>query len=163
VPREAADVKALRYLSSARLIVTKVDGRTIEPLCRGDSGVVYSLGWDVPSRWWCSCPSSARRVQSHDRAPACPAGAGIGRAVLRPSVDAPACASMQDAFAEGLPTSLQTRHRLFSGGPPSTISGERRSSMLPSRDAATSEPCSWSRSNVLACGRRNRDGRVTGM
>jgi hypothetical protein len=57
MPREAADVKALRYLSSARLIVTKVDGRAIEAVCRGDSGVVYTLGWEAIPKWWCSCPA----------------------------------------------------------------------------------------------------------
>jgi uncharacterized Zn finger protein len=56
--RESADAKAARYLREGRLLVTRVDGDSVEAECRG-SGEVYALGHDParPGGWWCSCPA----------------------------------------------------------------------------------------------------------
>lgn len=65
--RENAKDKGLRLLTSGRLRVLKVDGRTIVAECRGDSGAVYSLGHD-PTRaphWRCICPATAACSHLH--------------------------------------------------------------------------------------------------
>lgn len=57
--RETVDEKARRLLIEGRLIVRTVGGPNglIVAECRGDSGDVYSLGWDpVKSEWRCTCP-----------------------------------------------------------------------------------------------------------
>jgi uncharacterized Zn finger protein len=62
LPREDATEKAHRLLTEGRLIVRQV-GNTGKPgrivaECRGDSGDIYSLGYD-PSKqeWRCGCPN----------------------------------------------------------------------------------------------------------
>jgi uncharacterized Zn finger protein len=50
-----------RYLTEGRLTITKVDGDQIAATCKGDSGSIYTLGFD-PSRadWYCDCPARGR-------------------------------------------------------------------------------------------------------
>ena len=60
--REPKQMKAIRLLVQGRLRVLRVDSEFIAAECRGDSGVVYSLGWR-DQRWTCSCP--ARTDCSH--------------------------------------------------------------------------------------------------
>lgn len=59
MPREPADAKAARYLAEGRLIVSRVDHRTIDATCRGD-GRVYRLGRDARRGWHCDCPCTTR-------------------------------------------------------------------------------------------------------
>jgi hypothetical protein len=58
MPRENPEAKARRYLGEGRLIVTRVDHRTIEATCRGD-GHTYRLGRDHCG-WHCTCPAKTR-------------------------------------------------------------------------------------------------------
>lgn len=58
MPREDARIKAARYVCEGRLIVTRVDKRTVEATCRGD-GRVYHLGRTARG-WHCDCPSPGR-------------------------------------------------------------------------------------------------------
>ena len=58
--REAAATKARRLLTEGRLEVTYIDHDDsfglIVAKCRGDSGEVYSLGWDpTKEEWRCTC------------------------------------------------------------------------------------------------------------
>jgi uncharacterized Zn finger protein len=65
VPRESAAVKGRRLLAEGRLAVL-VAGDPARPglivaECKGDSGAVYSLGYDPRSdRWGCTCPALGR-------------------------------------------------------------------------------------------------------
>ena len=64
--RESARLKGLRLLLDGRLTVRHVQGEIVRAECKGDSGVLYSLG-HFPSRGWeCTCP--ARTTCSHLRA-----------------------------------------------------------------------------------------------
>lgn len=66
MPRENAQEKGKRLLAEGRLIVTKVTGHAHEraaivAICRGDSGEVYSLGYDVEhEEWRCQCPARGK-------------------------------------------------------------------------------------------------------
>lgn len=62
MPREDATQKAHRLLIEGRMIVRRVGDPTIPGLivaeCRGDSGDVYSLGYDPKkNEWRCGCPN----------------------------------------------------------------------------------------------------------
>ncbi len=61
---ERADVKARRLLGEGRLIVRRVgspDGLIVAE-CRGDSGQIYSLGFDHrTSEWRCTCDARSAR------------------------------------------------------------------------------------------------------
>ena len=62
---ESADVKARRLLSEARLVVRVVGDTSRAGLivaeCRGDSGEIYTLGYDPRKQEWrCSCPAHGR-------------------------------------------------------------------------------------------------------
>jgi uncharacterized Zn finger protein len=61
---EDAAAKGRRLLTDGRLLVERVEGDLIVARCRGDSGSIYTLGFD-PSRadWFCTC--AARRRCSH--------------------------------------------------------------------------------------------------
>lgn len=64
--RENRDAKGRRLLAEGRLKVERVDpvSRLIVASCRGDSGEVYSLGFDPRAgEWRCNCP--ARTKCSH--------------------------------------------------------------------------------------------------
>jgi uncharacterized Zn finger protein len=58
---ETADMKAHRLLTEGRLIVRTVGdpghpGRIVAE-CRGDSGMIYLLGYDPKkAEWRCTCP-----------------------------------------------------------------------------------------------------------
>lgn len=52
--REAAPIKATRYLAEGRLIVTAVANGKVTATARGD-GAIHRLGYD--GAWWCSCPA----------------------------------------------------------------------------------------------------------
>ena len=54
MPRETAHAKARRLLTEGRLNVRHVSERSAIALCRGDSALVYRLGFDRGS-WFCSC------------------------------------------------------------------------------------------------------------
>lgn len=57
---ESAWAKGMRLLASGRLIVQRVDpGGLIVATCRGDSGIVYNLGFDG-KEWRCTCPARGR-------------------------------------------------------------------------------------------------------
>ncbi len=56
--RENAEAKGKRYLVEGRLVLERVDARTIRATCRG-AGEVYRLGFDRTG-WWCSCPARTR-------------------------------------------------------------------------------------------------------
>lgn len=56
--------KAARLLLQGRLRVVKVDGDLVVAECRGDSGGVYSLGFDPKVRQW-RCTCEARTACSH--------------------------------------------------------------------------------------------------
>lgn len=58
--------KARRLLIDGRLIIGLVDGQYVVATCRGDSGDIYTLGYDPVRRWHCSCP--ARTTCSHLKA-----------------------------------------------------------------------------------------------
>lgn len=50
--------KAERLLIDGRLIVERVSDGWIVAHCRGDSGVVYALGYDpLKKEWRCQCPA----------------------------------------------------------------------------------------------------------
>jgi uncharacterized Zn finger protein len=59
MPRESAHDKGRRLLAEGRLRVTRVDGRMIHAVCRGDSAQVYQLGHDAGG-WTCTCPAMTR-------------------------------------------------------------------------------------------------------
>lgn len=62
MPPETADEKAHRLLHEGRLIVRTVGdpthpGRVVAE-CRGDSGMMYLLGYDAKkAEWRCTCPN----------------------------------------------------------------------------------------------------------
>ncbi len=61
MPREDAFAKGQRLLTEGRLVVRKVGDpgkpRLIVAECRGDSGSIYTLGWDPKKEEWrCTCP-----------------------------------------------------------------------------------------------------------
>jgi hypothetical protein len=62
VSRESAATKARRYLVEARLRLREVDedGGIVAGEVRGDSGVIYQIGY-ADGRWRCSCPSYGDR------------------------------------------------------------------------------------------------------
>jgi uncharacterized Zn finger protein len=62
VARENAAEKGRRLLSEGRLIVQRVEpSGLVVASCRGDSGAVYSLGFDpVATQWRCTCPALTR-------------------------------------------------------------------------------------------------------
>ncbi len=62
--RENVKDKGKRLLVSGRLRVVKVDGQLIVAECRGDSGAVYSLGYDPRMKQW-RCTCAARTACSH--------------------------------------------------------------------------------------------------
>jgi uncharacterized Zn finger protein len=57
--RENAAVKGRRYLTEGRLTVRVISPNAVEATCRGDSGVVYTVGFDA-GRDYCSCPAVGR-------------------------------------------------------------------------------------------------------
>ena len=61
--RESAETKGRRYLAEGRLLVTRVDGNTIQAACRCDGGI-YELGHD---------PRRGRRWRARASAPVQPA------------------------------------------------------------------------------------------
>jgi hypothetical protein len=67
--REAADVKARRYLVEARVRVRQADedDGAVMAEVRGDSGRIYAAGHDLERGWWCDCPAIGPRC-SHLRA-----------------------------------------------------------------------------------------------
>lgn len=65
--RETAGSKAVRLLASGRVVVTHVDGRTVEAVVRGDSGALYSVK-HLPGQWSCSCDHAPYGRCSHLRA-----------------------------------------------------------------------------------------------
>ena len=65
--RENASAKARRLLTEGRVIVTRVDGRHVDAIVRGDSGAVYSVR-HLPGHWSCSCTAAPYARCSHLRA-----------------------------------------------------------------------------------------------
>jgi hypothetical protein len=63
MPRETVEEKARRLLGEGRLHITQATaGEIIKATCRGDSGVVYHLGYDPELRHWgCTCPEQKGR------------------------------------------------------------------------------------------------------
>ena len=57
--REDAATKGRRLLAEGRLVVDAVIGDAVTATCRGDSGEVYKVGYEVGS-WYCSCPALTR-------------------------------------------------------------------------------------------------------
>jgi hypothetical protein len=57
--RENAATKARRLLAEGRLIVTRVDGRDVSAIVRGDSAGIYSVTHRSGS-WACDCPTLGR-------------------------------------------------------------------------------------------------------
>jgi uncharacterized Zn finger protein len=57
--RENAATKGRRYVTEGRLTVRAISPGTTEATCRGDSGVVYTLGFDA-RRDYCDCPARGR-------------------------------------------------------------------------------------------------------
>ena len=47
MPREDALTRGRRLVSEGRLIVSYVSGRSIAAVCRGDSGSIHCLGWEM--------------------------------------------------------------------------------------------------------------------
>lgn len=67
MPREDAAAKARRLLGEGRLNVRRADSGGIVADCRGDSGAVYRVTFDLRSgEWGCTCPALSRC--SHVRA-----------------------------------------------------------------------------------------------
>jgi uncharacterized Zn finger protein len=61
MPRERADEKGRRYLTSGLLTVERVGDGAIVATCRGDQGDTYRLGFDPGRRQWrCTCPAKTR-------------------------------------------------------------------------------------------------------
>jgi hypothetical protein len=58
--REDAERKALRLLTSGRLVVELVDTERIRATVRGDSGQVYVVGYSPGPGWTCACPALNR-------------------------------------------------------------------------------------------------------
>jgi uncharacterized Zn finger protein len=58
VSRENVSAKGRRYLAEGRLVITRVEGRSIRAGCRGD-GAVYLLGHGARG-WFCDCPARGR-------------------------------------------------------------------------------------------------------
>lgn len=80
--RENAAVKARRLLGEGRLLITRVDGREVDAICRGDSGEFYSVS-HRPGHWACTCPALTRC--SHMQALMLVV-APVGRVILSPDV-----------------------------------------------------------------------------
>jgi uncharacterized Zn finger protein len=55
--RENAAAKARGYLAEGRLVVTEVDGETVQATCRGD-GLVHRIEHTRRRGWRCTCPAS---------------------------------------------------------------------------------------------------------
>lgn len=66
LPRKRNDKrhKALRLLTSGRLTVLRKDGDLVVAECKGESGSVYSLGYDPRNHEW-RCQCDARGECSH--------------------------------------------------------------------------------------------------
>lgn len=65
MPRENIETKGRRLLAEGRLRIEHVGEPSewfpITAECRGDSGEVYSLGWDQSQlEWRCTCPAKGR-------------------------------------------------------------------------------------------------------
>lgn len=67
MPRENAATKAERLLAAGRVVVTYVDGRTVDAIVKGDSGALY-LVKHLPGQWSCSCDHAPFGRCSHLRA-----------------------------------------------------------------------------------------------
>lgn len=61
--RENAATKGRRYLTEARLTVTRVTGDFVAATCRG-AGTLYELGHDRDG-WWCNCPARSTCAHLH--------------------------------------------------------------------------------------------------
>ena len=48
--------KAIRLLVQGRLRVYHVESHIVEAEVKGDSGVLYKVGWNA-GKWYCSCPA----------------------------------------------------------------------------------------------------------
>ena len=59
MPRENAAAKARRLLAEGRVIVTRVDGREVDAIVRGDSAEFYSVT-HRPGSWACDCAALGR-------------------------------------------------------------------------------------------------------
>lgn len=59
VTREAADMKARRYLTEGRVLVTGVSGDTVNAVVRGDAAL-HRVQCDRRWGWRCSCPAVGR-------------------------------------------------------------------------------------------------------
>jgi hypothetical protein len=66
MPRESAAVKAIRLLSSGRVVVRHVSDVAIVANVRGDSARIYSVSWS-PEGWHCPCDAASTRC-SHVQA-----------------------------------------------------------------------------------------------
>jgi len=59
VTREAADMKARRYLTEGRVLVTGVSGDTVNAVVRGDAAL-HRVHYDPRRGWRCTCPALGR-------------------------------------------------------------------------------------------------------
>ena len=59
MPRESAITKARRLLGEGRVIVTRLDGRSVDAVVRGDSAELYSVTHRSGS-WACDCAALGR-------------------------------------------------------------------------------------------------------
>ena len=80
--REDAATKARRYLSEGRVIVTRVSGRDVHAVVRGDSAELYTVTHRSGS-WTCDCPALGRC--SHAQAVML-VTLPVGRVVLAPDL-----------------------------------------------------------------------------
>ena len=55
MPRESRRVKAIRYVSEGRVILTAVSPGKVRASVRGDSGTIYRAGFQLGA-WDCECP-----------------------------------------------------------------------------------------------------------
>ena len=59
MPREDAMTKARRLLGEGRVVITRVDGRDVAALVRGDSAEIYSVTHHA-GIWACDCAALGR-------------------------------------------------------------------------------------------------------
>lgn len=63
MPRENCEAKGRRLLTEGRLtVVLALPSHYVAAECKGDSGEVYTLGYEpVFKRWDCTCPALGKR------------------------------------------------------------------------------------------------------
>lgn len=58
--RENAEAKGRRYVVEGRLAILDVTGDSIDAVCRGNDGAVYTIRHRRRGGWTCSCPAVGR-------------------------------------------------------------------------------------------------------